>query len=96
MSQKLYFNSHDEEIARTIEGNRMYMRENDLLEMDIYEARVQKVDGNFWCKEYESIGEAGECGKQCSAYKPRNGKSGRCVYHGQFYEPTDKKTTLKV
>ena len=43
-----------------------------------------------------AIGEVGECGNHCEAYKPNNNKNGRCKHYGYTYEQTDKFKTLKI
>jgi hypothetical protein len=41
----------------------------------------------FFCKEFGEIVEIkGSCGKNCDSYKPMNGKSGICTYHGYIYD----------
>lgn len=68
-----------------------------LNEIEIIEAERDTGQGYFFCKHFAEVGEVGEgCGKMCEAYKPRNGKSGRCLHSGYCYSYTDVKTKVKV
>ena len=91
---KLYFRQDEDEFCTTIEAHKEYMRENDITELTIYQAKRTTGTGYFWCTHFHEVGEVGEgCGKECEAYSPRNGKNGRCRYSGYLYE-TDKKRIL--
>ena len=84
---KYYFQKHDED-CYPLNYHYDYMRENELAEMEVYEAIRDRNTGVFFCKKHEVIGEIGEtCGvANCDFYEPRNGgKSGICKYHGFTY-----------
>ena len=96
MSKKFYFQKHDE-MCYHKDYHIQYMKDNDLKEMDVFEAKVDRGSGYFFCKEHYEIGEVGEsCGKFCQQYKPLNGKSGRCTHYGNVYDQTDKVLKLKI
>lgn len=94
---KLYFREGDDEVAYDLETHYDYMRSEGIKELKVYRAKAEIGTGMFWCQEYQEIGDTKEsCGKQCEAYKPRNGKSGICKHYGYPYEKTDEVKTLKV
>ena len=71
------------------------MREAGIKEMTVHEAKIVKKTGFFYCHYFNEVGEVGVgCGKDCKAYSPRNGKSGRCRYSSHTYERTDKTKTI--
>jgi hypothetical protein len=74
-----------------------YMKDNEINEMVVFEARRETGTGYFYCREYMEVGEVGEsCGKFCAHYKPLNGKNGRCKHYGYVYEQTEKSKLLKL
>ena len=96
---KYYFQDGDES-CYTLDYHYDHMEENFIKSMDVFEARREKVEGYFYCKEYSEVGEIGEnftsCGKSCEAYKPRNKISGICKHYGYLYEQTEIKKTLTI
>jgi hypothetical protein len=65
-----------------------YMIDNHLTELKVYKAkRITGID-DFYCREFNEIGEKGNCGNECESYKPRNGKSGCCKHNTPCYEPS--------
>lgn len=99
MKAKLYFASFDMEMARTKETWIDIAKLNSKTEFELIEAKPIKDAGFFWCREFEFAGEKSEvgCGKYCPSYSPRNGKSGCCKHYSTtFYEPTEKKETIKL
>jgi len=74
------------------------MIERYIKEMDIFLAKREVDSGYYFCKHFDEVGEKGDgnCGKSCSAYAPRNGKSGACKSVGYTYENTGKAYILKV
>jgi len=91
MSRKLYFSECDDEHCYHLAYHKEYMKENELKEMKVFEAKRETGTDYFYCKKFNDIGEVGEsCGKFCDAYKPNNGKNGRCKHYGYCYVPTDK------
>lgn len=96
---KYYFDAslNEPESCYTLEYFRQHMRDNDIKEMMLIEARPSYGTGWFYCTEYQEPGEVGEgCGKECKAYKPRNGKNGRCVHSHHLYEPSNIKRVLTI
>ena len=94
---KHYFAKTDEdEFAYSKQHHLDYMKENNIEEMEVYEAVVERGTGFFFCKEVQEVGEAKEsCGKECKDYSPRNGKGGICKNYGYVYT-WGKKITLKL
>jgi len=92
---KLYFDK-DGESCYPLEHYLEVMKEFDLKEMELFEAKREIGSEYFFCKEYQEVGETREsCGKSCEGYKPNNGKSGRCKHYGYVYEATDTKIILR-
>jgi hypothetical protein len=74
------------------------MKENGLTEMDVFEAEIETDTGYFWCSEFDAITEKNDytCGRWCEKYKPRNGKSGRCIFNKNCYDQTEIVKHLKL
>lgn len=73
------------------------IKEEELSELVLYEAKMNTNSGYFYCREFQDVGEVGEtCGKFCDKYSPRNGKSGRCRFSANLYEMTDRVKILKI
>ena len=87
---KYYFQKHDEN-CYPLQYHLDYMKENSLKEMEVFEAKRESGTGYFFCKDMQSVGESGGCGKWCYKYKPRNGKKGICKHHGFTYEQCKSK-----
>lgn len=66
------------------------IRDNNLTELEVTEAIPYKDPDYIWCGFNHEIGERGECGKSCSDYAPKNGKSGCCRHLGQLNEEGEK------
>jgi hypothetical protein len=94
---KYYFNKWDEN-CYTLEYHKDYMKENNLKELKLFEAKKDSyLTGFFFCKAFFEVGEKNNtCGKECSCYKPRNGIKGICKHYGYTYEQTDKVKILKL
>ncbi len=93
---KLYFNEF-EDFCNGIEHHLEYMADNGIKEMKVFEAKIETGTGFFFCTNFYEVGEVGQsCGKQCEAYKPLNGKNGRCKHSGYLYEQTDKFKMLEI
>ena len=58
-------------------------------EIFLREAKRDFGSGFMWCKEDCECVESGDdiCGRSCENYKPRNGKSGRCVHLDNTFTP---------
>lgn len=74
------------------------MKEEGLTEIEVFPAVMMKGEDYAWCSEYCEPVEvkAGDCGKICENYKPRNGKNGRCRFSKNCYEPAEKSIILKL
>ena len=92
----IYYRNQDDEFCYDIEAHKDYMRENDLSELELYEAKRETNVDFFYCKEYGEVGEKGDCGIICDKYKANNGTGGRCKHYGYCYEKTDKKLILTL
>ena len=80
---KLYFHTDEPETAYPLAHfNETLQRPFELAEA----VPLQNTDF-FFCKSVSEAGEKGNCGKFCSDYEPRNGKSGICRHYGKVYEP---------
>lgn len=94
---KFYFREDDDEVCYLKKQIIEDMKEEGIAELKITRAERMTGEPYFWCTVNQEVGEVGmDCGKQCSQYKPRNGKNGRCRFSGHCYEPTDKSYTLKI
>ena len=96
---KYYFSKDydDGERCYTLQFFRDYMKENNLLTLELIEAKIETGTNYFYCLEFGEVGETGEgCGKICRMYAPRNGKNGRCRHHANCYIPTKNILTFKI
>lgn len=93
---KYYFETKESETCYDLESIKDMMRADGITERTVFEAIKDNVGGYFWCKAIGEVGEKGQCGKQCSDYEPRNGKSGCCKYFGSLYTATDKTLTVNI
>ena len=94
---KNYFRK-DEDVCYDVEIHLDYMEQNNISEMEIFEAKREKGTGYFFCQWHQEVGTVGDsCGKlECSDYTPNNGKSGRCKHYGYVYENTGVKRILQL
>lgn len=93
---KYYFRKDDELCYRESDIIDQ-MKEDDISELVVYEAKRELGTGSFFCLEYSEVMEVGEsCGIVCEKYSPLNGKNGRCKHYGYVYEQTDKTKTFQV
>ena len=95
---KYYFSDMPDDLrCYTLAYHLNYMRENEIPEMMVHEAKIEFGTGYFFCREFQDVGEVGEnCGKQCEKYQPRNYKSGRCKHSGNCYEKTNVTKMLRI
>lgn len=71
------------------------MNEQELQQVTVAKAVRETNTNYFFCKAIDlplSKKDDDPCGKSCSDYEPRNGKSGCCKYRGFCYEPGDEFT----
>lgn len=89
--EKFYFSELEEENAYSIEYLLEEMKEQELTEIDVSLSVRDLKSDYFYCKELNEVCDKppdGEpCGKLCSDYLPRNGKSGCCKHYGFVYIP---------
>ena len=96
MSKYYFRKDREDEGCYSLSFLRNKMKDEELSELVLYEAKIERNSGYFWCREFQEVGEVGEgCGKECNKYSPRNGKSGRCRYSANLYEQTNRIKILK-
>jgi len=81
----------DDEIrAYPIKRHLQEVRDDEVSERILYPAVPMRGTGDFYCTELGFHGKRGEdfepCGRLCSDYEPRNGKSGRCRHSSHVYD----------
>lgn len=93
---KLYFaEKYNETRCYTIEFWLYFMKEWEIQEMKLFEAKIIRKSEFFMCNVMNGIGKKGNCGKWCGYYRARNGISGICKHNYPAYEPTDKAIIIK-
>lgn len=80
---KLYF-TEDSEYCYPLSHFKQLIKDQGLDSLTIYPAIEVKVTDTIYCKHYQTVGDK-DCGRQCRAYVPRNGKSGACKNLGKLY-----------
>lgn len=93
--RKLYFLLNVSEICYDIDYFKNLMTSNGISEMKVFRAEPERWNDVFWCRSECFCGDKSmeTCGKQCLAYKPRNGKSGCCRYYSKIlYYPSEQIT----
>ena len=95
---KYYFKYSDSEVCYQRSYFDDEMTENELSEMEVYEAIPDRTTGCFWCKVECFCGDDSRdtCGKQCRQYSPRNGKSGCCKHYTTQLYTQGNKITLQL
>ena len=91
MSNKLYTSDYEHGEIEAVESvHRDYMQDEHLPELKLELQKLDKGSGYFYCRARGEVGDSSydSCGKQCSEYKPRNGRSGCCKHHRGVYEGT--------
>jgi hypothetical protein len=92
---KYYFIHRGDEFCYSKSIIKKYLVENNLKEINVFEAKKSENLDFLYCKKFQEIGDKKYCGKNCNEYIPRNGKNGCCKYFGYCYEPTDKIIKIK-
>lgn len=95
VGKRYFFQKHDEN-CYTLDYHLQYMKDNHIKEMDVYLAKRETKSDYFFCKHFQECGQRGECGKNCEAYSPRNGKTGVCKHFVYTYYKTDQLFTLRI
>lgn len=97
---KLYFKNKNAEICYDFRYFEQYMKENNLSEMEVFEAQPEIVGGGiFFCNKHSFCGDdtSETCGRNnCEDYCPRNKENGVCVHHRHVLYTYGEKTTLKL
>lgn len=94
---KLYFQTKESEYCQSLESFKNEMKINDVKEMTVYEAVKDDSKDYFFCQAVGEVTENnGICGRDCTDYEPRNGKSGICNHKSCCYFPTNKTLTIKL
>jgi len=98
MKKQLYFENEDSEICYTKDHFIDQMKFEVITEMEVNEAIPDKLNGIFWCKHEAFCGDDSSetCGKQCTSYKPINGKNGCCKYYTTRIYVWGEKIKLKI
>ncbi|MDD5013592.1 MAG: hypothetical protein PHW73_00635 [Atribacterota bacterium] len=92
-----YFRSDNDEECYSLASIREQMKDEDINELKVFEAKRETGTGYFYCKHTSEIGESGDCSNRiCKSYIPNNGKNGRCKYYGYPYEQTDRSKIIKI
>lgn len=93
---KLYFPDFREEQCYPLSYIKEMMQRAMIPSSVVTLAKIEPCTSYFYCISEGEVTETDSktCGKFCDAYKPRNGKSGRCRYHGNCYTPTETKKTI--
>ncbi len=94
--EKYYFKNADDEHCRPLEFHLEIAKDEELNEIELFEAEKEIVEGMFFCKAVEEQTEEGYCGKKCDEYSPKNGKTGMCKFKQKHFYSPSKKVTFKV
>lgn len=91
---KYYFMNVDDEHCHTKKDILDMMKWDEVETKEVFEAVRETGTDYFYCKEHGEVGDIseGDCGRSCSDYAPRNGKSGCCKHRGYCYTPGNKVT----
>lgn len=92
---KKYFIEIEDETCGDIEVVKDFMRSNDMVQLDVFEAKRDVGSDFFFCRDSWEAGEKGYCGASCNSYEPRNKKNGICIHNAPVYD-TGEKVTIKL
>ena len=94
--EKLYFGNESDEFCYNEKYFQNLMIETNSDSCTVYEAEKEKIEGVFFCKEFQEWGDKGEgtCGILCDEYSPRNGKSGCCRHYSNINYSAGKEVIL--
>lgn len=99
MKKQYYFKDVDSEICYPKEKFLADMKADGEVEITVLEAVPYRESGGvFWCKDQCFCGDDSSetCGKHCSSYVPRNGKSGCCKSHTTILYAHGDEVMLKI
>jgi hypothetical protein len=94
--KRMYFEHKDSEFCFSKEYFIEKAKEAGLNEVELFLAEEEKIDGIFYCKEFQLITESGICGKCCENYNPRNGRSGICKSKSNALFYPSEKIKIKI
>ena len=93
---KYYFLTKDAPMCYTKERIQDQIREQGFDKLKVFTAKRETNAPYFFCSYFGESGIVGEvCGKECTAYSPRNGKSGICKHYRNCYAP-DKEVVISA
>lgn len=87
---KLYFGESDDDKCMPLSQHIKEMEDNEVRSIIVYGAKREIGSDYMYCREFDQVGEKGNCGKWCSGYAPNNGTNGRCKHYGFTYDQTDE------
>jgi len=91
---KLYFCDLSENRALELNSILDEMKEQDLKEKKVSEAKIVYGGEFFYCRSVREVLTKPpvdeSCGEACLDYSPRNGKSGCCKNYRNVYEPGEE------
>lgn len=92
-----YYGHKDYEFCGTRQFWIEKMKELELDKLTLIGMKVEYRTEYFWCTHFSEIflKDENNCGIVCKGYQPRNGKSGRCRFNSNSYEPTNEEFLLK-
>lgn len=90
--KKFYFENSESEFCYLKSFLIEKAKEEQLKEVEFYEAIQDKNSGYFYCRHFGVVCENSDvsCGKYCDAYNPKNGKTGMCKAKGICYMHGEK------
>lgn len=91
---KLYFTSLNDVLCKPKREIMAIMAEQNITQVDAYEAKKDKATDNFYCRAFNKVGEQGDCGKKCEKYAPTNGHTGKCTSWSPMYTRSRIKTII--
>lgn len=98
MPTPLYFRTEDCLFAYPLEKHLEDAKEAGETSITLFEAIPDRLpDDVFFCQKFDEIGDTGLCNsRDCSAYSPRNGKSGCCRFYSKKGYVKGKIKTFEV
>ena len=82
-TEKLYFENEDANICYPLQHHLERAKEEELKEIELFEAIPSKEKDYIWCLELETVGDKSECNKDCHYYKV-SGQSKICDFRGKL------------
>ena len=82
-TQKLYFENEDANICYPLQYHLERAKEEELKEIELFEAIASTEKDYIWCSELETVGDKSECNNYCPYYKV-SGESKICDFRGNL------------